>query len=174
MAEVALAGHATVCAMHMQGTVQTMQRDPRYRDVVHEVGEWFAETIHRCVGLGLARDRLIVDPGIGFGKTLEHNLMLLRQLDAFRFLKVPVMLGTSRKSFLGAITHESVASARVVSSAVSISLAAATGAVDMVRVHDVRQTKEALLVAEAIGSASAGGERWICAEPTLEKSTGAL
>ncbi|MBM4777589.1 MAG: dihydropteroate synthase [Archangiaceae bacterium] len=150
MGRVVAEAKAAVCLMHMQGTPRTMQVKPEYGDVVHEVAESLSEAIDRAVAVGIDRSRVLIDPGIGFGKTLEHNLLLLRHLGAFRALGAPILLGTSRKSFLGALTGEKDASKRLVPSVTSVAIAAAQGAADVVRVHDVAATKEALLVAKAI------------------------
>ncbi|MCA3015999.1 MAG: dihydropteroate synthase [Myxococcaceae bacterium] len=161
MAEVVAAAGAAACVMHLQGTPQTMQRAPRYEDVVHEVAEALDASLARGESAGVPRERMLVDPGIGFGKTLEHNLALLRHLDALRGLRAGgVLLGTSRKSFLGVLTGQADPAQRALASAVSVALAAGTRAVDVARVHDVRQTREALAVAEAVRAACAGGERW--------------
>ncbi|MDX2014261.1 MAG: dihydropteroate synthase [Myxococcaceae bacterium] len=157
---VASAGVAA-CVMHRQGTPQTMQQAPRYHDVVHEVAQALDAALARAQVAGVPRERLLVDPGIGFGKTLEHNLALLRHLEVFQQLGAAgVMLGTSRKSFLGALTGGAPAAERVVSSAVTVALATASRAADVVRVHDVKATREALAVTEAIRDARRGGDRW--------------
>ncbi len=151
MAGVVARAKAGACLMHMQGTPRTMQVEPRYDDVVHEVAESLGQSIARAVEAGVERARLFIDPGIGFGKTLEHNLALLRHLEALRVLGAPVLLGTSRKSFLGALTGEKDVSKRVVSSAATVAIAAARGQADVFRVHDVKATREALAVAYALG-----------------------
>jgi dihydropteroate synthase len=150
MAGVVARAKAAACLMHMQGTPRTMQVEPRYDDVVQEVAESLGRSIARAVEAGVERSRLFIDPGIGFGKTLEHNLTLLRHLDALRVLGAPVLLGTSRKSFLGALTGEKDASKRGVASAVSVAIAAVRGQADVFRVHDVKATREALAVATAL------------------------
>lgn len=151
MAGVVARAKAAACLMHMQGTPRTMQVAPRYDDVVHEVAESLGQSIARAVEAGVERSRLFIDPGIGFGKTLEHNLALLRHLEALRVLGAPILLGTSRKSFLGALTGEKDASKRVVSSAATVAIAAVRGQADVFRVHDVKATREALAVAQALG-----------------------
>lgn len=156
MAGVVARAKATACLMHMQGSPRTMQVEPRYDDVVHEVAESLGRSIASAVEAGVDRSRLFIDPGIGFGKTLEHNLTLLRHLEAFRVLGAPILLGTSRKSFLGALTGEKDASKRVVASAATVAIAAVRGQADVFRVHDVKATRDALAVAQAIGSSS----RW--------------
>lgn len=150
MAELVARRGAAGCLMHMQGTPRTMQAAPTYDDVVHEVAEGLSLALERATAAGVSRGRLLVDPGIGFGKALPHNVTLLRHLEALRALGVPVLLGTSRKSFLGALTGQPKADERVVASAATVALAVAGGQVDVVRVHDVRATREAIEVAWAV------------------------
>jgi dihydropteroate synthase len=133
-----------VCLMHMQGEPQTMQEDPRYDDVVEEVCRFLAERILVCEMAGIDKKRIVVDPGFGFGKTLEHNLALLGALDRFRRLGVPLMVGLSRKSMIGALTGRAL-DQRSVGSAVAALLAAQRGA-GLLRVHDVAATRDALAV----------------------------
>ena len=139
---------AGVVLMHMQGTPQDMQRDPHYEDVVGEVATFLAARARAACQAGMAPDRIVLDPGIGFGKTAEHNLALLAHLDALKELGYPVLVGTSRKSFIGQITGQQVGS-RVAGSLASVALAVARGA-DIVRVHDVHETRQAVAVADAI------------------------
>jgi dihydropteroate synthase len=137
-----------VVLMHMLGSPRTMQDDPRYDDVVDDVKAFLAERVEHAVAAGIAEERIWIDPGIGFGKTLEHNLELLRRLGELRDLGRPILIGTSRKRFLGAITGRSEGE-RIGGSVASNVLALANGA-DAFRVHDVGQVKEALDVAEAL------------------------
>ena len=137
-----------VVLMHMLGTPRTMQDDPAYDDVVDDVKAFLAERVEAAVGAGVAEDRIWVDPGIGFGKTLEHNLELLRRLGELRSLGRPIIVGTSRKRFIGAITGRE-ADERIGGSVASNVLALVNGA-DAFRVHDVAQVKEALDVAEVL------------------------
>lgn len=137
-----------VCLMHMQGTPRTMQRDPTYDDVVSEVRGFLAARVGACVEAGMSRDRLIVDPGFGFGKTQEHNLQLLRGLRALCGLDAPVLAGLSRKSFVGRITGRGM-DERVCGS-VAFALAAVAEGASMVRVHDVGSTVDALKVWRAV------------------------
>jgi dihydropteroate synthase len=137
-----------VVLMHMLGTPRTMQDDPRYDDVVADVKAFLAERIEVAVGAGIDEERILVDPGIGFGKTAEHNLELLRRLDELRELGRPVVVGASRKSFLGRITGREV-DERVGGSVAANTLALAAGA-DVLRVHDVAAAREALMTAEVI------------------------
>ncbi len=137
-----------VCLMHMQGTPRTMQRSPAYDDVVAEVKAFFEARMAACEAAGIPRERLLLDPGFGFGKTLEHNLALLRHLDAFTALDRPLLVGISRKSMLGAITG------RKTEERLAAGLAAAVLAVErgarLVRVHDVAATVDALKVTMAV------------------------
>ena len=135
---------AGVVLMHMAGTPRTMQDDPRYGDVVGDVRDFLTGRIAEVESLGIPRARVAIDPGIGFGKTLEHNLELLRNLDRFATLGCAVLIGTSRKGFLGALTGRPVAE-RVIASVVS-SLAAATRGAHVVRVHDVAPMVEAIKI----------------------------
>jgi dihydropteroate synthase len=137
-----------VVLMHMQGTPRTMQENPTYGDVVEDVKAFLTDRLEFAVGRGVAEDAVWVDPGIGFGKTAEHNLELLRRLGELRSLGRPILIGTSRKSFLGALTGRAVAG-RLGGTIASNVLALAEGA-EVFRVHDVREVREALTVAEAV------------------------
>lgn len=137
-----------VCLMHMQGTPRTMQTNPTYQNVVSEVAEFLAGRAQSCVDAGIRRDRLIVDPGFGFGKTLEHNLALLRGLGSLQRLELPVLAGLSRKSFVGKITGRDMDD-RVYGS-IAFALAAVREGASIVRVHDVGATVDALKVWEAV------------------------
>ena len=141
---------AAVCLMHKQGTPQTMQQQPRYADVVAEVSGFLRERIAAAETAGIARARIVIDPGFGFGKALTHNLDLLRHLEALRALGVPVLAGLSRKSMLGALTGRAVDD-RVAASVAAALLAVQRGAA-IVRVHDVRETVDALKVLMAVNS----------------------
>jgi dihydropteroate synthase len=144
---VAEAG-AGVVLMHMAGTPQTMQDDPRYDDVVREVRDDLARRIERAEASGIPRERIAIDPGIGFGKTFEHNLELLRNLDRFANLGCALMVGTSRKGFLGTLTDRPVGE-RATGSVVS-SLAAVARGANVVRVHDVGPMVDAIKVWTAL------------------------
>jgi dihydropteroate synthase len=148
---------AACCLMHIQGTPQTMQQAPRYEDIMDEVLTFLEEGVSRAVAAGVARESILVDPGIGFGKTLGHNLFLLRRLGDLRVLGLPVLVGTSRKGFLGALTGGKPASERLAATLGSIAAVAALGGADFVRVHDVAQARDALAVTEALRAASDGG-----------------
>ena len=132
-----------VILMHSRGDPKTMQQDPRYDDVVLDVYEALDERIKACVVGGIARSKIIVDPGIGFGKTFQHNHALLRGLTAFHGLGVRILLGVSRKGFIGALSGEPVAGKRLGGS-LSAALAGVMQGVQMVRVHDVRETVHAV------------------------------
>jgi dihydropteroate synthase len=136
-----------VCLMHMLGEPRTMQRDPRYDDVVDDVKAFLARRLELAVGAGISEQRVWLDPGIGFGKTTDHNLELLARLDEIVALGRPVVIGTSRKSFLGTITGRD-AGERVPGTIATNVLALARGA-RVFRVHDVAQARDALLVAAA-------------------------
>ena len=144
---VAESGAAYVC-MHMQGTPRTMQRRPVYKDVLAEVGSFFAERIRRLDDCGIRRDQLILDPGIGFGKSFEHNLQLLAGCRKFKRLKRPLLVGVSRKSFIGQVPGAKAGS-RLAGSLAGACLAVAEGA-HIIRAHDVLETVQALRVTEAI------------------------
>jgi dihydropteroate synthase len=137
-----------VVLMHMLGTPRTMQDDPAYDDVVEDVKAFLAERVETAVAAGVAADRIWLDPGIGFGKTLEHNLELLRRLGELRNLGRPIIVGTSRKRFIGAITGRE-ADERIGGSVASNVMAMVNGA-DAFRVHDVAEVKQALDVAEVL------------------------
>jgi len=149
MAEVVRAAGVPVCLMHMQGTPGTMQDDPRYVDVVAEVGEFLAERARFAESQGIARELICIDPGIGFGKTIEHNLTLLRELDRIAALGYPVLVALSRKRFLGQITGR--AEKERVAGTVAANLEAYRRGGWMFRVHDVAPNREALDVAAAVG-----------------------
>ncbi len=139
---------AAICIMHMQGEPRTMQHDPRYGDVTQEVCDYLAQRVRVAEAAGIARERVVVDPGFGFGKSLEHNLTLLRELGRLRHLGCAVLAGLSRKSMLGKITGREPAQ-RVHASVAAALLAVQNGA-HMVRVHDVAATRDALAVLAAL------------------------
>jgi dihydropteroate synthase len=147
---------AGIVLMHMLGEPQTMQDDPRYEDVVAEVHEFLRERIEAAVFAGIAEERVCVDPGIGFGKNVEHNLALLRSVSALRLLGAAVMVGASRKRFIGVLTGAEDPADRLEGSLAAAVLAASLGA-DVVRVHDVAPTVRALRVADAIVREPSGG-----------------
>lgn len=148
---------AAVCLMHMRGEPRTMQMAPEYRDVVGEVGSFLAERVSAAEAAGIARSRIVADPGFGFGKTVAHNLALLRRLDAFAALGVPLLVGLSRKSMFRAIAGLEVQD-RLIPSVAAAVVAAMKGA-RILRVHDVEETKLALRVVGALESERGKGER---------------
>ena len=148
MVEVVAELRAPVCLMHMQGAPKTMQEDPHYDDVVDDVLRFLEERMAFALARGVAEDQLLLDPGIGFGKTVEHNLTLLRHLDRFVALGRPVVLGTSRKRFLGAILG-SEPGGRVIGT-VATTVVGLLAGVHVFRVHDVKPNFEALRVALAV------------------------
>jgi dihydropteroate synthase len=139
---------AGLVLMHMQGDPRTMQVDPTYDDVVDDVKAFLAGRMEAAVAGGVAEERIWLDPGIGFGKTLEHNLQLLRRLGELRELGRPLVVGTSRKSFIGKIDGSEVGE-RIGGTVASSVLAAAEGA-DVLRVHDVAEVRHGVLMAEAV------------------------
>ena len=140
---------AGLVLMHMLGDPKTMQDEPRYDDVVSDVRDFLAGRIGAAVAAGVPRDRLCVDPGLGFGKTLEHNLALLRAIAAFEQLRAPVLVGASRKRFIGELTGVDDPADRVEGTAGTVAWCAANG-VDVVRVHDVRAMARVVRVVDAI------------------------
>ena len=136
-----------VC-MHAQGTPQTMQAEPIYTDVVREVREFFSERIRRLSDCGVGRDQIMLDPGIGFGKTVKHNLQLLGAMRSFASLERPLLLGVSRKSFMGTLLGAELA-ARL-PGALACACLAVTAGVQIIRAHDVAETVQAIRMTEAI------------------------
>jgi dihydropteroate synthase len=139
-----------VCLMHMQGSPETMQQDPCYRDVVAEVCTFLAERTRACLDAGIRPEHLVVDPGFGFGKTLSHNVALLTSLDELSSLGFPIMVGLSRKSMLGQLTGRAVGD-RLPGSLAAAVIAAQRGAA-VLRVHDVAATRDALAVLDAVAA----------------------
>ncbi|MEE4300621.1 MAG: dihydropteroate synthase [Pseudomonadales bacterium] len=146
--EAAAATGLPVCLMHMQGEPGTMQDRPAYEDVVGEVSAFLRARMAAAQDAGIGEERLLVDPGFGFGKTLDHNCELLRELPALRSLGVPMLVGLSRKRMIGALTGREVG-ARVAGSIAAAALAVRAGA-RLVRTHDVAETVDAVRVAEAV------------------------
>jgi dihydropteroate synthase len=149
MASVVAEAGCPVVLMHMKGEPKTMQEEPFYQDVVREVGEFLAQRAEHSVAAGVRPENIIVDPGIGFGKNLEHNLALLRDLCVLVDLGFPVLIGASRKRFIGTITGVKEARERVFGTVATSVLAYQKGA-RYFRVHDVRANREALAIAEAV------------------------
>ncbi|WP_173919948.1 dihydropteroate synthase [Pseudidiomarina piscicola] len=143
-----LAQHdADVCLMHMQGEPRTMQQQPRYDDVVTEVKGFLQERIRACEDAGISRERIFLDPGFGFGKSVRHNYQLLQRMQALHELQQPLLIGLSRKSMLGHVTDREV-SERLPASIAAATIAAMKGA-RIIRVHDVRETVDAMKVVAA-------------------------
>ena len=136
-----------VCLMHMKGEPATMQREPRYDDVVGEVKAFLKEAVRRCMFAGIGRDRIVIDPGFGFGKTVRHNLQLLRSLAAFQDLGVPVLAGLSRKSTIGHITGRPVD--QRLAGSLAMALLALHGGAKILRVHEVKETRDVIAVWQA-------------------------
>ncbi len=149
MAEVVRSTGAGVVIMHMQGTPRTMQADPRYENVVREVADFFRQSFTHAVSCGIHPMNIVFDPGIGFGKTVAHNLLLLKSIESLRVERRPLVVGVSRKSFLGKITGSASMEDRLWPTVALTSLAREKGA-DIFRVHDVRANSEALRMTEAI------------------------
>lgn len=148
------ASRCGLCVMHMQGEPGTMQQAPAYEDVVAEVQDWLRERVVALGAAGVEATRIVLDPGIGFGKTVDHNLQLLEALDEFAVFGMPLLIGVSRKSLIGALTGRPV-DGRLAGSLAAALAAVARGA-KIVRVHDVPETRDALRVWQAIEEAGAG------------------
>jgi len=140
---------AAYVLMHMQGTPQTMQRHPRYENVTRDVSKFYDERLIRLRECGVSSEQLILDPGIGFGKTCEHNLELLAGLSHFRTYQRPVMIGASRKGFIGQVTGAKESAERLPGS-LACACAAVQGGAQIIRTHDVAATRQALRMTEAI------------------------
>jgi dihydropteroate synthase len=149
MLDLARETHVGVCAMHMRGTPQTMQDDPTYDDVVGEVFEFLRERRDALLAAGIEKDRIALDPGIGFGKTHEHNLMLLAHCQRFHALGCPLLVGHSRKGFIGKVIGDKAADPTP--GTIGVSIALANQGVQILRVHDVAAMRQALMLYEASG-----------------------
>ena len=159
MAAVVAEAGVPVCLMHARGDPQTMQDDPRYDDVVAEVSDMLAERVASAQAAGIDRARIIVDPGIGFGKTVAHNMALLQHLAMLHDLGLPVLLGASRKRFIGALTGVERAGDRVAGS-IAVALHGAAQGAHVLRVHDVAETRQALTMWQALaGRMQASGSQ---------------
>ncbi|UCC97185.1 MAG: dihydropteroate synthase [Phycisphaerales bacterium] len=159
MGELAVERQVPIVLMHMRGTPATMQTEPKYEDVVGEVLEFLLSRAQLAERLGIARERLFIDPGIGFGKTLEHNLVLLKNIDRFVATGYRVLVGTSRKSFIGRITGRDNPAERIFGTAATVALCAAAG-VCVVRVHDVAQMADVVRVANAVNGGASPTKRF--------------
>jgi dihydropteroate synthase len=150
LAEVCAAHDAYVCLMHMQGEPRTMQVDPRYDDVVADVASFLEERMAFAVAHGVREERICLDPGVGFGKTVDHNVELLRRLDVLLALGRPVLIGFSRKSSLGKLAGDPNATTGPLGASVAAAVAAYERGATILRVHDVREHVDALAVARAL------------------------
>jgi dihydropteroate synthase len=146
--EAAVETSLPVCLMHMKGEPDTMQADPRYDDLIGEISTFFTESMERCEAAGISRDRIILDPGFGFGKTPEHNLTLLNRLDDFLDLGRPLMMGLSRKSTIGKVLDAETED-RLIGSIAGAVIAIERGA-SIIRAHDVAETVQAVRMTTAI------------------------
>ncbi|MCP3848920.1 MAG: dihydropteroate synthase [Gammaproteobacteria bacterium] len=153
--EAAQATGLPVCLMHMKGKPRTMQVDPQYNDVVEEVTDFLLQRVEQCVQQGIAKEQIVIDPGFGFGKTLEHNISLFKHLNNFEKLGFPVLVGASRKTMIGQITGKEV-NKRMAGSIALAAIAAAhkdascDASPMIIRVHDVAETVDAIKVAQAL------------------------
>jgi dihydropteroate synthase len=143
--EAAAMLNVDVCLMHMQGSPKVMQKDPAYNDVVDDIKDFFSQRIEVCIEAGIAEDKIILDPGFGFGKTLEHNIEILKRFNEFKIFGLPLLAGLSRKSMIGTLLDDRNVDGRVVGSVTGAIIAVQNGA-DIVRVHDVLETKDALTI----------------------------
>jgi dihydropteroate synthase len=149
MGELAAEKQVPVVLMHMQGTPATMQAEPKYNDVVGEVLQFLLKRTKRAEGFGIPKERIFIDPGIGFGKTLEHNLLILRNIRKFVETGYRVLVGTSRKSFIGKLTAKEKPADRIFGTAATVALCVRAG-VSIIRIHDVAQIVDVVKVTEAI------------------------
>lgn len=155
LAEIAAGVGAPVCLMHAQGDPATMQDAPSYDNVLLDVFDFLEERVELAVSRGIARDQIVVDPGIGFGKTVGHNLTLLENLSLFHGLGCPVLLGASRKKFIGIVGGAENSDARLPGS-IAVALAAIRQGVQIIRAHDIKETKQAVTVWMASTGLKAG------------------
>jgi dihydropteroate synthase len=152
MVEAVAAAGAYVCLMHMLGEPRTMQRDPRYGDVVSDVAAFLEERLRFAVAAGVPEEHVVLDPGFGFGKTVAHNLELIRRLDVIAALGRPVLVGLSRKSTLGRLLGDPAATTGTTAASIGAAAAAYERGATIFRVHDVREHVQALTVASAVGA----------------------
>ncbi len=149
LARVAAQEKVPLILMHIRGTPETMQKDVHYDSLFSEILQSLRESIQKAESAGVDPDQIVIDPGIGFGKTLEHNLLILKHLSEFRILGKPILVGTSRKSFIGKILKAEQVSDRLEGTLASIAIGVLNGA-HIVRCHDVLEAKKAIAVADAI------------------------
>ncbi|MDH5722066.1 MAG: dihydropteroate synthase [Alphaproteobacteria bacterium] len=140
-----------VCLMHMKGTPEDMQDKPVYEDVIQEITNFFKERVEFCISHDVKKENIILDPGIGFGKTVHHNLLILKHIDQFKSLGYPLLIGASRKSFIAKISENAPVDKRLGGSIASALYASEKGA-DILRVHDVEETAQALRIYSSIQS----------------------
>ena len=153
ISETAARHKSALILMHMKGTPGDMQKNPHYGDLIGEIIESLKRSIENAVSKGVSRDRIIIDPGVGFGKTVEHNLEIIRRLDEFKVLKRPICIGTSRKSFIGKILGIDNTGDRLAGSLATYAIAVANGA-NILRVHDVKEASHAARITESICTSS--------------------
>jgi len=139
---------AKIVVMHIKGTPQTMQKNPTYEELILEIKNKLQAIVKKLVASGIKKENIIIDPGIGFGKTLGHNLLILNRLSEFKEFKLPILVGPSRKSFIGELTGAEP-DKRIFGTAASVAIAIKNGA-DIVRVHDVKEMKQVVQIADAI------------------------
>ncbi len=150
--KIVVKGQVPVIIMHIKGTPQNMQKEPCYDDVVQEVYDFLKKQSDKVIDEGLDRSKVIIDPGIGFGKTVDHNLKLLSNLAKFKELGFPVLIGTSNKSFIGALTGAEVDNR--LPGTIASNCSAVAGGANILRVHEVAQVRQAVQVTEAVGKSS--------------------
>ncbi|MDU8911937.1 dihydropteroate synthase [Aestuariicoccus sp. MJ-SS9] len=155
LAPFAARNNLPVCIMHAQGDPETMQDDPRYDDVLLDIYDFLAAQVIFLENLGIPRDRIVIDPGIGFGKTVAHNLAILNGISIFHGIGCPILLGASRKGFIGKLADAHPAAARAPGS-VAVALAAVAQGVQFLRVHDVAETRQALTLWQAVEQVEQG------------------
>ena len=140
--------NAAIVLMHIRGTPQTMQKNVRYQNLIGDIIEELQKAIEKCLEIGIKSDKIIIDPGIGFGKTVEDNLKIIRRLEDFRILNRPILIGTSRKSFIGKILNRDITK-RVMGTAATVCASILNGA-HIVRVHDVKEIKDVVKMTDAL------------------------
>ncbi|SMN15851.1 Dihydropteroate synthase [uncultured Candidatus Thioglobus sp.] len=153
--EMAASLDVDVCLMHRQGSATTMQEKPTYGDVVEDIKHFFDQRIDACKHAGISKDKIILDPGFGFGKTLAHNLEILRRFDEFKSFNLRLLAGLSRKSMIGTVLNNREVEGRMVGSVAGAIIAVQNGA-NIVRVHDILETKDALLILKATNGEKIG------------------
>lgn len=141
-----------VCLMHMQGDPKTMQNNPIYKDVIDEIKHFFEQRIEACINAGISQNKIILDPGFGFGKTLNHNLEILRRLEEFKSFGLRILVGMSRKSMIGSMLNNRNTDGRTIGSVTAAIIASQNGA-NIVRVHDILETKDAFKVLQSVAGA---------------------